>query len=223
MANPEHVAILQKGVAFWNEWRLEDPPYLREADLSGADLHDMDLQSANLLGADLSGADLREANLSRAKFISRLTEADSNLSRAKQRQAKLVQTNLRGADLRGANLFKEDLSGVDLSGVEVSGVDLKGEDPQQKVVPPVAEGNIYILFNPGLKNLVKIGKTRRSPDERADELSSTGVPHRFVVVYEHGVSDCDKAEQEIHEALVKYRINKNREFFRLSVKEAISR
>ena len=42
MASEEHLAILNKGVDFWNAWRLENPkvtPDLSEADLFGANLN----------------------------------------------------------------------------------------------------------------------------------------------------------------------------------------
>ncbi|MBA3017886.1 MAG: hypothetical protein FP811_07035, partial [Desulfobacteraceae bacterium] len=46
-------------------------------------------------------------------------------------------------------------------------------------------GWIYILTNPSLQeNLIKIGKTSRTPEERAKELSApTGVPAEFEIVY----------------------------------------
>ena len=54
MANKEHLAILERGVAEWNEWRKQHPdigPKLREANLRGAKLFE-----ANLNHADLSGS-----------------------------------------------------------------------------------------------------------------------------------------------------------------------
>lgn len=49
MANPEHLALLQKGVKAWNEWREENPDV--EVDLSGAMLYDTILSYVNLHGA----------------------------------------------------------------------------------------------------------------------------------------------------------------------------
>jgi hypothetical protein len=47
------------------------------------------------------------------------------------------------------------------------------------------KGYIYILINPYFKGLVKIGKTTRSSEERALELSKhSGIPAEFVVAYE---------------------------------------
>jgi hypothetical protein len=86
----------------------------------------------------------------------------------------------------------------------------------------MSSGSIYILFSSITPNLVKIGLTTKDPDERAKELSSaTGVPHGYVVVYHDIVSDCAKAEKEVHKRLDSHRINQRREFFEVSVKTAI--
>ena len=49
MFNPEHLAILEKGVEVWNRWRKSDPTV-------NADLSDANLGLANRSGADLSKA-----------------------------------------------------------------------------------------------------------------------------------------------------------------------
>jgi len=83
-------------------------------------------------------------------------------------------------------------------------------------------GYIYVLTNPSIQDIVKIGKTQRSPDERAKELSlATGVPTPFIVVYQSYFSDCDKAEIFIHTKLDKYRVVNNREFFKVAIPIAI--
>lgn len=86
----------------------------------------------------------------------------------------------------------------------------------------MASGVIYILINPAFKDLLKIGKTTRTAEERAAEISNgTGVPSKFVVAYEDIVADCDLAERRIFRALENYRYENNREFFALKLKEAI--
>lgn len=83
-------------------------------------------------------------------------------------------------------------------------------------------GFIYILLNPSFSNLLKIGMTERSSEERASELSNhTGVPGKFVVAYEEFVEDCFLAEKRIHEALHSTRVNQGREFFAIKLKDAI--
>lgn len=72
--------------------------------------------------------------------------------------------------------------------------------------------------------MLKIGKTNRSPEERAIELSkSTNMPTPFIVAYEELVSDCSLVEKLIHEELQAkgLRINDSREFFSIPLKEAI--
>ena len=86
------------------------------------------------------------------------------------------------------------------------------------------KGYVYALINPSLVGLVKIGKTTRTPKERALELSSsTGVPTPFVVGYEIYVSNCNKAETYLHRILESngFRVADNREFFRVELKDII--
>lgn len=86
----------------------------------------------------------------------------------------------------------------------------------------MSAGFIYILINACIPGAVKIGKTTRSPEDRAKEVSQgTGVPTPYVVALEEDVLDCDAAEREIHLRLAEYRISEDREFFRLPLKEAI--
>ena len=85
-------------------------------------------------------------------------------------------------------------------------------------------GFIYALINPSLSGLVKVGKTKRDTQERANELSgTTGVPTPFIVAYEIFVSDCTQAEKYLHTLLETkgYRISQNREFFNIQLKELI--
>ncbi|MBW8009859.1 MAG: GIY-YIG nuclease family protein [Chloroflexi bacterium] len=86
------------------------------------------------------------------------------------------------------------------------------------------EGYIYILINPSFqKDMLKIGMTRRNPEERAAELSNTtGVPTSYVVAYEEQVPNIEFAEGLVHQRLDKYRTNKRREFFSMPLKIAIN-
>jgi DNA segregation ATPase FtsK/SpoIIIE-like protein len=80
---------------------------------------------------------------------------------------------------------------------------------------------IYILENPSMPGLVKIGRTERSVSERLTELSShTGVPTGFSVVKEFAVTNSVEAERIIHERLSVYRVAANREFFKIEPEDA---
>ena len=85
-------------------------------------------------------------------------------------------------------------------------------------------GYVYVLMNPSMKNIVKIGKTEREPEERAKEFSSTtGVPTPFVVVYDCYFKSCSEAEIFIHTYLEHkgFRVSSSREFFEIPIKDAI--
>jgi hypothetical protein len=87
----------------------------------------------------------------------------------------------------------------------------------------MAPGSIYILTNPSMPGLLKIGKTTRSAAERAAELSSsTGMPAPYVVAGDWSTSDCDTAEARVHARLAGWRFNQDREFFRLPLELAIN-
>lgn len=82
-------------------------------------------------------------------------------------------------------------------------------------------GFVYILSNESMPDLVKIGMTTRSPEKRAKEISSvTGVPIPYVVAYQERVVDCHLAEREIHRRLDYCRVNRDREFFEISIPDA---
>ena len=86
-----------------------------------------------------------------------------------------------------------------------------------------SSGFIYILINPSLrKNFLKIGKTTRSPKERAINISQgTGIPTKYHVAYQTHVTNCEMAERMIHQRLKYCRVRKSREFFEIPLEKAI--
>jgi len=84
------------------------------------------------------------------------------------------------------------------------------------------EGIVYILTNPAMPGLVKIGMTTRLEVEiRMSELYSTGVPVPFQCSFAGRVIDVKKVEKAFHKAFGPYRINPNREFFEIEDEQAI--
>ena len=82
-------------------------------------------------------------------------------------------------------------------------------------------GYVYILVNASMPGLVKIGKTERTPDQRASELFTTGVPESFEVAFALSSEVYENLEDKIHYELDAYRVNHDREFFRFPVDGAV--
>ncbi|BDP44654.1 hypothetical protein DAETH_46230 (plasmid) [Deinococcus aetherius] len=75
---------------------------------------------------------------------------------------------------------------------------------------------MYVLLNPSMPGLVKVGLTMRDAAERARELAgATGVPTDFLIAYEANFEDVHGAEQHMHASLAPFRVNQGREFFRV--------
>ena len=84
-------------------------------------------------------------------------------------------------------------------------------------------GIVYLLTNPVMPGLVKIGMTAQEDiDKRMKELYTTGVPVPFECKFACKVkkSDCLKIEKALHKAFDPQRVNQNREFFRINVDQA---
>ncbi len=84
-------------------------------------------------------------------------------------------------------------------------------------------GSVYILTNKGMPNLVKIGFTTRTAQERAEELykdingnAVTGVPTNFEVAHEEFCENPKELETLVHNELKEFRFNTKREFFEFS-------
>ncbi|WP_413498916.1 GIY-YIG nuclease family protein [Buttiauxella gaviniae] len=82
-------------------------------------------------------------------------------------------------------------------------------------------GWIYVLSNPSLPGVVKIGMTTTSPEIRAAELSrSTSVPTPFIVESSFFSRNPLADEKYIHHLLANRRVSDRREFFRCTPSEA---
>jgi hypothetical protein len=79
---------------------------------------------------------------------------------------------------------------------------------------------VYILSNPTLPNLLKIGYTKLDPDTRAAQISrATGVPLPYKVEWAFKCFNGEQLEGETHRALKKYRVNKIENFFKYHLKK----
>ena len=89
------------------------------------------------------------------------------------------------------------------------------------VATPV-NGFIYVLSNPHMPDLLKIGFTSRAVEQRIDELSSsTGVPSPFECEAVFPSAHPEKDEKAVHLLFDAYRVN-NKEFFKIEAVIAAS-
>ena len=79
------------------------------------------------------------------------------------------------------------------------------------------EQYVYVMSNPSFPdNMFKIGWTRKYPTIRAKNLHTSGIPTPFIIEFLIITTDGYKLEKKIHEYIKQYRLNPNREFFKIS-------
>lgn len=76
-------------------------------------------------------------------------------------------------------------------------------------------GYVYVLSNPSMPGIVKIGRSKYGGQGRADTFykNDTGVPTPFELEFEALFSDAHQIERELHKWYADQRVNKAREFF----------
>ena len=79
---------------------------------------------------------------------------------------------------------------------------------------------VYIMVNPSMPQMLKVGYTKNDPEERAIQLSkSTGVPMPFEVIYTYSCFNGERIEKEVHKILKQKRVRGEREFFYATLEE----
>jgi len=80
---------------------------------------------------------------------------------------------------------------------------------------------VYILSNEAQPGILKIGYTKKHPEERAKQISnSTGVAVPFKVEWAYKCYNGEQLEGEVHQYLKEHRVNHKREFFTIDLEEA---
>ena len=124
--------------------------------------------------------------------------------------------------------IKETLERLHQGNINISRMQYyRWQKGEQKVIPnkenKKCKGFVYILDNPSLEGMVKIGATTKKPSKRCLELSSsTSIPTPFNIVYSQPSMNPFKVESIVHTILDEYRVNKNREFFKVNIDQTIN-
>ncbi len=88
---------------------------------------------------------------------------------------------------------------------------------------PAAPGIVYILTNPAMPNMIKIGMSNAEDVKmRMAQLYTSGVPLPFECVYAARVPNCEKVEKALHIAFGPARVNPKREFFEIDAAQAMA-
>lgn len=88
-------------------------------------------------------------------------------------------------------------------------------------MPKHTVGFVYVLSNPAMPGLVKVGWTGKLTESRARKLQTTGVPVAFTVEFRALTSMTEAVEAAAHQILADSRVSSAREFFEISTTIAI--
>jgi T5orf172 domain len=95
-------------------------------------------------------------------------------------------------------------------------------DPKM-LVTDIQSQIVYVLTNPAMPGLVKIGKTTQlEVEDRMKQLYGTGVPIPFDCAFACQVKDTSEVEKALHFAFGVHRVNPNREFFKIEAERVIA-
>ena len=97
--------------------------------------------------------------------------------------------------------------------------------PKKIQIPQGMTGSqwVYVLTNPTMPGLCKIGFTKNKPSERVKQINAaTGVALDFVVEWAFPCFNAHDVEKQVHRYLEDngFRVNKSKEFFNVTVDEA---
>ena len=82
---------------------------------------------------------------------------------------------------------------------------------------------VYVVTNPAMPGLVKIGKTTHAEAEiRLGQLFNTSVPFPFKLEFACRVTNPEEVERALHVAFAPDRVNPRREFFEIDAAQAIA-
>ena len=83
-------------------------------------------------------------------------------------------------------------------------------------------GIVYILTNDAMPDIIKIGVTNGTIEERIKSLDNTSVPKPFRFHFAVETSKYKEIEKLMHNAFADYRVRENREFFEIAPERAVA-
>ena len=88
----------------------------------------------------------------------------------------------------------------------------------------MSKGYVYVLSNPSMPGIVKIGYSKHGGEHRGREFykNGTGFPTPYEPEFDLPVENARQVERNVHLALDEYRVNKKNEWFKCRVGVAIT-
>ena len=141
-----------------------------------------------------------------------LEEAEKERQRLKAEREAMDIAFARALTDRERQSIKDKLAKIDK---RLADIDYRINNPKA--------GYLYIISSPSLPNMVKIGVTRRlNPAIRVKELSSSSLPFPFELNAYCFNNNAFELEVNIHNHFDAYRVSPNREFFYITVEQAVN-
>lgn len=167
-------------------------------------------------------AQIKEANKIRKeqerKERERLREEQKLLEEA-EKERKRLKAEKEAMDIAFAHALSESEREEIKS--KLANIDLRLADIDYRINNPKA-GYLYVISSPSLPDMIKVGVTRRlNPSIRVKELSSSSLPFPFELNAYCFNNDAFELESNMHNYFDAYRVSLNREFFYVSIEQAI--
>ena len=84
----------------------------------------------------------------------------------------------------------------------------------------IVTGHVYVIYNDLFREYKKIGMTTREVEDRVREFN-TAVPINFEIAVSIPCTDPYSIEQDFHLKFDKYRVSRNKEWFKISDEELL--
>lgn len=187
MRPEDYFEILNKGVKFWNQWRIENPklspdlsnltisetkPAFPKADIEykSRNLEGINFENVNFNQTVLRGVNLRNANLKCCNFyradLRKANLSESDLSNAKLNLTNLTLANLNNSKLYGVLFWETVLSRTNLYGA-------KGLDTCKHGGP----------------SLIDINTVRKSKGISDNFLKGIGLPEEMIQIMKSAITN----------------------------------
>ncbi len=210
MENNNYNEILNNGVEYWNNWKiqLDKNPDLSNLDFRRQNLSGIDLSYCKLLNTNFSRSILKNANLTGAQLN------NANFKRSCLRGAKLINANLTRANFTMSDMRRTDLAEANLDRAKFRGTQLVNSNISNSFLKNtnLQKANLY---RSNFDNTILIGTKFIDTDLTGVENLNTCTPEKSCILDSrtlsrsaslpiHFLSSCGVSVETIQSMLQKF-------------------